>query len=113
MLNLNQTYIFEALEIIVLNILCLYYYKKNKLIFIIFLIYLLEHLRQVCIGYRQYPRGIDDIFCLIVNTVMMIYSYKNRFYLASVFFVIGLLIHVYQFSKKKQFSKKIKLCKLK
>ncbi len=110
MLNLSQTYIFESLEIIVLNLLVLYYYKKDKLIFIIFLIYLLEHLRQICIGYRQYPRGIDDIFCLIINTIMIVYSYFNKFYLATVCFMIGLLIHIYQFTTKKQFSKKIKLC---
>ena len=108
-LTKNQTYIFETIEIIVLGFLVKHYYNIDKILFILFLIMLCEHLRQIVTGYRQKSKSIDDYITLIMCIFIFIYSLKNNYKISLIISILGILIHFITITTNKTFYQPIKI----
>lgn len=95
---------FEVVEIIVLAGLVLYGVHDKELGFAaVFLVALVEHIRQVTVCERQASYGPRNVITLVEFLLLIILSSTRGVWWATTAFLIGALIHTYMLVTRRPF----------
>ena len=92
LLSKHNSFIFEILEIVVISLISFILYKQKQFILsLVFIIQLLEHIKQIIFCYRQ-TNFASNIITIILDIIFIIYSFYKKCYWIIPFFVFGIII---------------------
>jgi len=103
-LNKQDSFMFEIFEIVVICLISIILYKQKQFILsFVFIIQLLEHVKQIYFCYRQTNFSLN-IITILLDIVFMIYSFYKKCYWVIPLFIVGIIIHIISIYYNKSFS---------
>ena len=102
-LNHRNSIIFECIEIVGLVLVSFFLYKQKQFILsMVFMIELLEHMKQIFFCYRQTSQSSK--ITILFDVVFMIYAYLKKCYWVIPFFMFCIVIHIISIALDKAFT---------
>lgn len=106
-LNKQQSYIFEIIELVTLTGLIVYsLYRGTYVITLTFSLAFIEHIRQIFMCYRQ-DGGYKDILTLLQFLLLLVYSIYNKIEWVKPWALLGMSFHMISLRYNKGLSDKV------
>jgi len=104
-LNKKHSILFEIIELTVLvSIVTFFFYVDEKILAMIYIIPIIEHIRQVIYYCRQYGGSLEDYITFFYFLLVMLYSISISNKLSIIASTIGVIIHIITITTRTTFS---------
>jgi len=104
-LNKKHSIIFEIMELTVLvSIVTFFFYVDEKILAMIYIIPIIEHIRQIIYYCRQYGGSLEDYITFFYFLLVMLYSISISNKLSIIASTIGVIIHIITITTRTTFS---------
>tara|TARA_Y100000739_G_C20386844_1_gene363779 strand:+ start:110 stop:490 length:381 start_codon:yes stop_codon:yes gene_type:complete len=104
-LNKKHSIIFEIIELTVLvSIVTFFFHVDEKILAMIYIIPIIEHIRQVIYYCRQYGGSLEDYITFFYFLLVMLYSISISNKLSIIASTIGVIIHIITITTRTTFS---------